>query len=160
MRLDSPGVLDEEELAPELAETRGYGGAEAIGFGLREGSELAAVCWYWWGDRYRRRGFWPLADREAKMVQITTAKAFRGKGLATRLIAASAEVMGELGYSCLYARIWPSNYPSIRAFEKSGWRYHAFVAKLYPFGSRRGLRLAWHRGGIHRFMRHRGTGTS
>lgn len=117
----------------ELRDLCQYAGEDAYGYGYREGGELLAACWYWTGRRYREnRNFWPLEEGEAKLVQIVTAPTARGRGIAGRLLTHSAADMATRGYRALYARIWHSNRPSIRAFERVGWQYIAFVADVYP----------------------------
>lgn len=119
-----------------IAAQAGYAGEGARAFAVCEHGTPLAVCIYWFGERYRSRGFWPLADDEAKLVQIVTAPGARGRGLASTLIAASAAAMRDQGWSQLYARVWHSNSPSCRAFEKAGWRRVALVVEVNP------LRLA------------------
>lgn len=139
--------LDARELVqspdPYLAEQAGYAGEGARAFGLPLDGELQAVCFYWYGERYRPRGFWPLGPTEAKLVQIVTTQAARGRGLATALIAGSTCRMFEGPWSALYARIWHSNGPSLAAFEKAGWRRVAFVAEVNPLRLGKPWRLRW-----------------
>ena len=125
-----------------VSEQTWYLGSESEAFGLADGAGLAAVCFFWHGDRYNReRGFWPLGPRQAKLVQIVVDPAARGKGLATRLIQASAAWMHLQGWEVLYARVWHSNHPSLKAFERAGWERIAFVAEVYPLGSKRKRRI-------------------
>lgn len=121
---------------PLLRNQAGYAGEGARAFGLREQGRLQALCFYWEGERYRRRNFWPLKPGEAKLVQIVTAEDARGRGLARQLIASSAAQLLKEGKTALYARIWHSNLPSIRAFEAAGWERVALVVEVNP------LRLA------------------
>jgi RimJ/RimL family protein N-acetyltransferase len=129
----------------ELRGLAPYAGREAFGFGAWIGADLAAACWFWVGDRYRQRNFWPLDEGEAKLVQIVTAERHRGRGLARELIRYSTVEMARIGFRRLYARVWHSNEASIRAFERAGWQYIAFVAEAHPFGSRRPARITWRR---------------
>lgn len=132
---------------PEIRELHVYAGEDAYGYGCWRNGELLSVCWYWTGERYRRRrGFWPLQEGEAKLVQINTAAAARGQGLAPILLNGSARDMAALGYKRLFARIWHSNTPSIRLFEKCGWRYIAFVSQIHLLGMRRRLRFIRRKG--------------
>ena len=145
--LDDPQAL---EAAPcdELRDLHQYAGEDAYGYGYREGGELLAACWYWAGRRYREtRNFWPLEEGEAKLVQIVTASADRGRDIAGRLLTHSAADMAARGYRVLYARVWHSNRPSVRAFERAGWQYIAFVADVYP-PLRRRRALRWVRRGV------------
>lgn len=115
---------------------------DAFCFGIWVEGELAAACWLWAGETYRlRRNFWPLRANEAKLVQITTAESFRGRGLAPQLIRFAATALKQQGYERLYARIWHSNTPSLTAFEKAGWTCVAFVAEFFPFGLKQPLRF-------------------
>lgn len=132
---------DAEALAssssPELRALVHYTGTEALAFGLYAGSELAGACFYWFGERYRARGFIELPAGAAKLVQITTAPAFRGRGLAPILIQQSAQAMFARGFTPLYARVWHSHAASIRAFRKAGWTETSMVTTFsLPFFGR------------------------
>lgn len=118
-----------------------YAVAEAHCFGAWSGETLAGACCFWHGRTYAARNFWPLRDGEAKLVQVTVDAQFRGRGVATQLLQYASHEMQEAGFHRLYARIWHSNEPSIRAFVKSGWRYIAFVVELHPFGRKKPLRF-------------------
>ena len=139
--------LTEAEIAismdPLIAQQAWYGGEGSECFALLDDDAIAVVCFYWFGDRYKSRGFWPLAPSEAKLVQIVTAPAFRGRGLATTLIRTSACLMSNLGYRNLFARVWHSNDPSWKAFERAGWRRIASVAELNPLRLAQPWRLRW-----------------
>lgn len=126
-----------------LAEQAWYLGEHSRAFGWRRNGELAALCVYWWGPRYEQRNFWPLAEGQAKLVQIITAPAHRGHGIAGRLITASAQHMREAGFVRLYARVWHSNAPSLRAFQAAGWRRVATVVRCSPRWRKKPLRLRW-----------------
>lgn len=140
-RIDDPSLLSASPHR-EIQSLSVYAGEDAYGYGCWVNDELVSVCWYWAGARYHReRGFWSLEDNEAKLVQISTAAAARGQGLARRLVLASAVDMAERGYDRLFARIWHSNLPSIRLFEKCGWKYVAFVLEIYPLKIGRRLRF-------------------
>jgi hypothetical protein len=107
---------------------------EAFGFAAFIDGQIQSACWYWTGQTYAQRGFWPLQVSDAKLVQIVTANDFRGRGLAEALVVWSSAEMARAGFSRRYARMWHSNKSSIRAFEKAGWRSHALVATLsFPF---------------------------
>lgn len=137
--------LDRDQLAtspePLIREQVGYSGTESTAFGCAQDGTVVAACHYWYGDRYRTRNFWPLAEDEAKLVQIVTAPRARGKGIATALIAYSANEMFRLGFNRLYARVWHSNVPSLSAFERAGWLRVALVIEIAPFGRRTPLRM-------------------
>lgn len=136
--------INDEQLAaadPALQEQAGYLGSESHAFGCFLDGKLVGVCFYWFGKRYERRGFWPLKPGEAKLVQIIVSPNARGRGAASFLIKASAIAMGECGFSTLYARIWHSNVPSLRAFEKAGWRRTAFVLEINPLRRKKPWRI-------------------
>jgi ribosomal protein S18 acetylase RimI-like enzyme len=137
----SISVVDARELGsatePELRSLTEYAGPEAYGFAAAVDGTLAAVCWYWYGERYRTRGFVDLSPTAAKLVQITTAVAFRGRGIAPTLIAASSRLMGDRGFDLLLARIWHSNVASVSAFAKAGWRQRETITVLrVPYRAR------------------------
>jgi RimJ/RimL family protein N-acetyltransferase len=118
-----------------------YHGANTYAYGCIEGSRIVAVCYFWYGERYRERNYWPLLDDEAKLVQIVTLPEMRGRGVATRLISYAASDMFENGFNRIYARIWHSNAPSLKAFESAGWHRVASIAELYPMRRKRPLRM-------------------
>lgn len=118
-----------------------YGGTETNCFAYFHEGEIAGLCFYWHGERYKTRNFWPLKAGEAKLVQIIVPPEMRGRGIASKLIAFSANEMARKGFDRLYARIWHSNDPSIKAFEHAGWQRIAFVLEINPFRSNRPIRL-------------------
>ena len=116
-----------------------YDGAESAGFGAWTNGNLVAVCWFWWGNRYRTRGnLWPIGSNAAKLVQITTDPDFRGRGIAPALITAGVQAIRQRGFAEVYARIWHSNRASLQAFQKGGWQRLAFAARIWgiPFRSK------------------------
>lgn len=141
--IDNPLDLEISEDS-ELAARSCFAGEDSFGFGAYRSGKLVAVCWFWVKDRYKERNFWPLQDNEAKLVDITTAAAYRGQGLAPALICFASNEMFHLGRERLYARIWHSHSSSLRAFEKSGWQYTAFVAEVFIFGIKK-IRLVFRR---------------
>lgn len=143
----APGFreMDTEALASIdttfVQEQRWYGGTETNCFTYIHEGQIAGICFYWHGERYKTRDFWPLKKTEAKLVQIVVAPEMRGRGIASRLIAFSTNEMARKGFDRLYARIWHSNDPSMKAFERAGWQRIAFVLELNPFRSARAIRL-------------------
>jgi len=120
---------------PDIRTLRAYWAArEAHGFAAWMDGELAAACWVWSGDQYRRRNLWPLQEDEAKLVELATAAAWRGRGLATLVIQYAAVEMRAAGFRRMYSLIWHSNEASLTSFRKAGWRQCAFVTIIYPFG--------------------------
>lgn len=141
VRLIDDSILESTE-SPVMREQAGYFGADALGFGCFHEGRLVGLCFYWYGDRYRlQRNFWPLKDGEAKLVQIIVSPEARGRGVATALIERSAGEVAHQGFRTLYARIWHSNVPSLKAFERAGWRRIALVVEINPFRSARPMRF-------------------
>jgi RimJ/RimL family protein N-acetyltransferase len=122
--------LSSEAAMPLVQEQADYLGEESIAFGCFEGGQLTGVCFYWFGERYKTRNFWPLKGGEAKLVQIIVAPSARGRGVAPELIRASGMQMRNAGFENLFARIWHSNNASISAFKKAGWGRVAFVLEF------------------------------
>lgn len=118
-----------------VRETASFLGEESYGLGAWVDEELVAACFIWTGERYRheRRDYWPLRRDEAKLVQMVTAGRFRGRGIATQLCRQAPVEMGQRGFARLFARVWHSNQPSIRAFEKAAWKHIALVVEVDPF---------------------------
>ncbi len=142
-RLDEPTIANSTDTL--IVDQRWWHGDDADAFGCFEESRPVAACFYWHGDRYRARGFWPLEASEAKLVQIVTVPDRRGLGLATDLIRYSAhEMLGER-FHTLYARIWHSNTPSINAFRRAGWRHVATVTEVNPLRLSGPVRMTFRR---------------
>lgn len=139
--VDASQLTESECVA--LRDLGAYAAPDARCFGAWSDGELVGACWFWYGRTYLKRGFWPLRDGEAKLVQITVHDRVRGRGIATQLLHFAAKEMQQAGFQRLYARIWHSHAPSIAAFEKAGWRYFAFVAVFHPFGRKRPVRFEW-----------------
>ena len=132
---------------PLMQEQAGYAGPGAYAYACLEGSRIVGLCFYWFGDRYLQRNFWPLKTKEAKLVQIITLPEMRGRGVAGALISFSFRDMAQKNFSRLYARIWHSNTPSLHAFERAGWVRIALVIEINPFRRQRPHRLYWRMGG-------------
>ena len=135
VRAVEPAELQRSEVGL-VRDQAGYMGEEALGFACVEGGRILGLCFYWYGDRYRQRNFWPLAPGQAKLVQIITLPEARGRGVATELIRLSMASVTAAGFTRAYARVWHSNTASYRAFERAGWQRIALVAEVHP------LRLA------------------
>jgi ribosomal protein S18 acetylase RimI-like enzyme len=133
--VDAGAALFEVDADSGIRGLADYDGKDAVGFALLREQRPVCGCWYWLGARYREeRGFWPLRQNEAKLVQITTATTHRGQGLATALIALSSRRMGERGFTRLYARVWHNHEHSLRAFRAAGWNEVALRIGIRPFG--------------------------
>ena len=126
---------------PLIREQAGYGGPGSHAYACFEENRIVGICFYWFGDRYRTRNYWPLVESEAKLVQIVSILEMRGRGVATQLIARSSQDMMEKGFSRVYARIWHSNIPSLRAFERAGWTRVALVIEVNPLRRKKPIRL-------------------
>ena len=93
-----------------------YAGSQSDAFAFIENGSILGLCFYWHGDRYKQRNFWPLQDNEAKLVQIMTLPAARGRG------AASSNCHGYPGgplhgsrTAVLLMEIWSETAPRSRA---------------------------------------------
>jgi ribosomal protein S18 acetylase RimI-like enzyme len=133
--------------AQTLREQAWYAGQEARAFLACWQRAPAALCFYWYGERYRARNFWPLRAGEAKLVQIIVDPPYRGRGIATQLIRASAQAMAAERFRALYGRVWVSNAASAAAFRSAGWERIALVCTGLPFGMQRRVRsvMRWRR---------------
>ena len=118
-----------------------YAGADSLAFACFDGERIAGICFYWHGERYKSRNFWPLKPGEAKLVQIITAPDMRGKKVAGTLIAGSCQQLLAAGFVRASARIWHSNTPSLRAFAGAGWTRRALVLELNPLRRKKPFRL-------------------
>jgi ribosomal protein S18 acetylase RimI-like enzyme len=85
---------------------------------------------------------WTLRPGEAALSHIVTAMPYRSLGIATKLITFAVRHMGEAGYVRLYAWIWHSNIPSVRAFQKAGWKDVTLSVALQVPGLDRQLRFS------------------
>ena len=137
--------IDESEIEssgePLIREQAGYAGADSHAYACFDADRIVAICFYWFGDRYRKRNFWPLGDGEVKLVQIIALPDVRGRGAATLLLASSCRDILQKGFCRAYARIWHSNTPSLRAFERAGWARAALVLEINPLRRRRPIRI-------------------
>jgi len=139
--------LEEIESSPieAIKEQSWYGGNGSQVYACIIDGQIVSICAYWYGDRYLERNFWPLKNNEAKLVQLFTAPEARGKGIAQRLIQYSSQKMILRGFNRLYARVWHSNYPSRKAFEKSCWTTIATVIEVHPIKSLKPIRMKFNR---------------
>lgn len=131
----------ESSADPLMREQIAYHGDAADAYGCLDGSRIVAICYFWHGAQYKKRNFWPLAEREAKLVQIITLPSLRGRGIAADLIRFAARDMFRAGYTRLYARIWHSNRPSLNSFDKANWERVATVVELWPCRAKQPWRL-------------------
>jgi len=130
--ISSQSVVESPDAS--LRDRAWYCGEGCITYGVHVEGQLVSACWYWFGDRYALRNYWPLSELQAKLVEVYTADPYRGRGLATALIRSSAHDMHSRGFLDLFARVWHSNRPSRRAFAAAGWEAHRLVVDIRPFG--------------------------
>ena len=132
-RLNNPDELS-ACLDPELSALSRYAADEAVCFVAQGQHGIVAACWFWYGKTYSRRNFWPLQEREAKLVQINTSAQHRNRGIAQDLIRYGCEQMFLAGFHRLYARVWHSDSASLTAFKKVGWEEVAIVVTMQTLG--------------------------
>jgi len=118
-----------------------YHGQGVHAYACREGARIVGLCFFWYGERYRSRSFWPLANHEAKLVQLITLADMRNQGIASALINYGTQDISMRGFTRVYARIWHSNRPSLRAFKRAGWTRVATVIELNPFNRKRSFKV-------------------
>jgi GNAT superfamily N-acetyltransferase len=137
------GSSFESTPSTELRDRFSYGGHDAYGYGLSFEGCLAAVCWFWGPRRFDDPLLWSLEDGEAIMVDLVTASAFRGQGLASVLIRYASADMRRAGWKSLYTWMWHTHRASYHAFERAGWHQIAWVLEIHPFGIPQALRFQW-----------------
>ena len=120
-----------------------YGGENAYGFGAWVSGNLASMCWFWNNQRFNDAELWSIGPRDAFMVDLITSDSHRGRGLAAIVTQFAASELKRDSFETAITCVWHSNYPSIRTFEKAGWRYVAFVLNLQPRGCGKPIRLTW-----------------
>jgi len=118
-----------------------YAGSGCFAYACYQQQRIVALCFYWYGERYLSRNFWPLEANQAKLVQIICLPEMRGQGIASRLIIASSQQLQAQGFTRLYARIWHSNTPSLNAFIKAQWKPIARVISCNPLRLKKAMRL-------------------
>lgn len=126
---------------PAIVEHAWYHDRDTHAYACLEDARIVGLCFFWHGIGYSKRNFWPLREHEAKLVQLFVLPEMRGQGIARRLIEAATQDMSRRGFSYVYARIWRSNKPSLRAFERAGWQRVATVIEIFPHGRSKSFRL-------------------
>lgn len=124
-----------------IQEQAGYAGNGSCTYACISEKQIVGICAYWFGNRYKKRNFWPLKQKEAKLVQIITLPEMRGIGIAPNLIFYSSQDMVRKGFTQLYARIWFSHGSSLRAFQKAGWKKTAILAEINPLRTKKPIRI-------------------
>jgi GNAT superfamily N-acetyltransferase len=141
--VDAPELLASQDGL--IREQAGYAGDGALAFACFDGDRIVGVCFYWFGERYLKRNFWPLEPGQAKLVQVITLPEMRGRDVASTLVANSLYALRDKGFERSFARIWHSNTPSLRTFGRTGWSYVATVVEINPLRSSRPLRFKFGR---------------
>jgi RimJ/RimL family protein N-acetyltransferase len=131
-------VCSEDEI---IAQQAWYHGDYSLAYACMKGPRIVGLCFFWYGARYSTRNFWPLSEGEAKLVQIIVLPEMRGQGVASSLIKFATQDMYQQGFKHLYARVWWSNTPSLRAFERAEWKRVAAVIELCLAGRKESFRL-------------------
>ena len=124
-----------------IIEQTWYHGQFTHAYACIEGSRIVGLIFFWYGEGYSKRNFWPLADQEAKLVQLFVLPEMRGRGIGKSLIEFATQDMFRRGFKYVYARIWRSNGSSLRAFERAGWARMATVIEICLRGRSKPLRL-------------------
>ena len=120
-----------------------YSGVGTLAFACHVEGRIVGLCFFWHGNRYRTRNYWPLADGQAKLVQIVTVPDMRGKGVARGLIEYSTACMLEQGFTRLLARVWLTNAQSQAAFIAAGWKQIAIVVRINPLRRAHPMRITF-----------------
>jgi ribosomal protein S18 acetylase RimI-like enzyme len=121
---------------PAIREHAWFAEGNAHAFGLWENGKLACSCVVWDRGRFADAAVGDLGTTEAVLVDIVTAASSRQRGFAQATIRYAMAEMARKGYRSLVCTVWHNNQASIRAFEKAGWRYAAFVIEVFPLGRR------------------------
>ena len=132
-------IIDSEDEI--IAQQAWYHGDYSRAYACMKDARIVALCFFWYGERYSTRNFWPLSEGEAKLVQIIVLPEMRGQGVASNLIKFSTQDMYQQGFKHLYARIWWSNTPSLHAFERARWRRVAAIVEVCLFFRKESFRL-------------------
>ncbi|MEO5655274.1 MAG: GNAT family N-acetyltransferase [Nitrosospira sp.] len=124
-----------------IADQAWYHGENTNAYACIEGSRIIGLCFFWHGERYRKRNFWPLTNQEAKLVQLFVLPDMRGQGIGKNLIQFATGDMSRREFKYVYARVWRSNTPSLRAFKSAGWNRVATVIEIFLRGRNKPFRL-------------------
>jgi [ribosomal protein S18]-alanine N-acetyltransferase len=85
----------------------------------REGTRIVAFCNYW------------LVTTELHILSIATHPDYRGKGIATQLLAHVLEVARSSGCSLATLEVRRSNVPAIALYERAGFKTVHVRARYY-----------------------------
>ena len=140
-RLESSGPLSASD-DQRMRDHAWYLDGDAEAYGVFEGEQLTCVTCFWPAghDKLPSR-FGDLGAGCAVMVDLLTTPQARGKGYAALVTRYAQWDLGQRGYTTLWTWVWHSNAPSIRVFEKAGWRYAYFLAEFKLSGMKDYLRF-------------------
>lgn len=124
-----------------IADQAWYHGQNTHAYACIEGSRIVGLCFFWYGERYKQRNFWPLTQQEAKLVQLFVLPEMRGQGIGKSLIQFATWDMSLRELKYVYARVWLSNTPSLRAFKSAGWNRVATVIEIFLRGRNKPFRI-------------------
>jgi GNAT superfamily N-acetyltransferase len=124
-----------------------YRRAGLDGLAIADGGKPVCVAHFADPARYDRTSTWPIRADEMAIMDLVTEDAMRGRGLATRLLAAAARIYLSQGKRRAIAFIWWSNTPSLRAFSKAGWRRIGFSLEFSSAGHWHAIRIPFSRQG-------------
>lgn len=125
----------------EIRTTARYERPGATAVGAWVDTELAGVAWCWSGPDLADRGWGSMPPSYVEIVQCTTARQFRCRGVASALVKFATRELQASGYSHIFARIWHSHWASRRAFERAGWTRRALFVVLRLRGCKRTARV-------------------
>src|SRR5688500_11536665 len=84
-----------------IAQQAWYHGQGAHAYACFQDSRIVGLCFFWHGDRYAERNFWPLSEGEAKLVQLIVLPELRGRGIAKDLVKFATSDMFRRGFKHL-----------------------------------------------------------
>ncbi len=111
------------------------------GLVLLEQGQPRAVAHFADAQAYDRAATWPLPRSDIALIDIVTDDAWRGRGLAARLLDASTAHWLAGGTRRVIAFVWWNNRPSLHLFECAGWRRIGFAIEICPRGRWLSLRV-------------------
>lgn len=112
--------------------SQSYARAGLAGLVIAEHGTPLSVAHFAEPAQYDRQSTWPLRPGEVALMDIATEDAARGRGLAGQLIRSATRHYLAQGHQRLIAFIWWSNRPSLRAFEKAGWKRIGYSLEVRP----------------------------
>jgi GNAT superfamily N-acetyltransferase len=140
--IDDLSIFAQPELEEALRRSN-WNKPGAIGFAAWREDILEGVCWFWPGPLLTERNVGRQPEDCAELIQITVARKQQGKGTGPALINFAGRRLHEAGYRRLYAQIWRTNKPSMKAFEKAGWKQVGWFLQLQPFSLPKKVTVRW-----------------